>query len=148
VSKRWATDSRERGAVIIEGALVLLTLFTLIFAIWEAGRLFNVQNVVTNAAREGARLAVTPLSGATSTLPNSTDIQTRVNRFLQSSSIENGTISINDGAGMGSPILIDGNEFTKVEVSVPYSFLTLPLLGDVLDVTLKGESLMRNETSP
>jgi len=142
------TDSRERGAAIIEGALVLLTLFTFIFAIFEVGRLFNVQNVVTNAAREGARSAVAPLAGGTSTLPSDSDIQNRVNTFLQSSAIAGATTTINDSNGMGSPLVINGTEFTKVEVSVPYRFLTLPLLGNVLNVTLKGEALMRNETSP
>jgi TadE-like protein len=148
VRKKQYPESSERGAVIIEGALVLLTLFTFIFAILETGRFFNVQNVLTNAAREGARLAVTPLSGGTSTLPADSDIQNRVNIFLQSSSIESGSTTINNGNGMGSPIVIDGGEFTNVEVSVPYSFLSLPLLGNILNVTLKGESLMRNETSP
>ncbi|HXG92282.1 MAG TPA: TadE/TadG family type IV pilus assembly protein [Blastocatellia bacterium] len=142
------TDSSERGAAILEGALILLALFTLIFAIWEAGRMFNVQEVVTNAAREGARLAVTPLTQTLpGTLPSDTDVQTRVNQFLQSSSIEGATITINDGAGIATPVVINGNEFTKVKVSVPYSFLSLPLLGD-LSVTITGESLMRNETSP
>jgi Flp pilus assembly protein TadG len=145
--KGLKTDSNERGAAVIEGALILLTLFTLIFSIWEAGRFFNVQNVVTNAAREGARLAVTPLT-QTSNLPSDTEIQDRVTVFLQSSAIRNSTITINDGDGIATPVVIDGNEFTRVRVSVPYGFLTLPLLGDVLNVNITGEALMRNETSP
>ncbi|MFY9556132.1 MAG: TadE family protein [Blastocatellia bacterium] len=139
-------DSGERGAAVIEGAMILLTLFTLIFAIWEAGRMFNVQEVTTNAAREGARLAVAPLT-QTSTLPTDTAIRDRANIFLRSSAITNATITINDGNGIGTPVIINGNEFTRVRVDVPYRFLNLPLLGG-LSVTLSGEALMRNETSP
>ena len=126
--------------------MVLLTLFTLLFAIWEAGRFLNVQQVVTNAAREGARYAVAPDTG-TSNLPSDTDITDRVNQFLLSSSIEGATITINSGAGVTTPTVIDGIEFTRVEVSVPYSFLSLPLLGN-FSATLTGDSTMRNETSP
>lgn len=134
-------DSGEGGAVIIESAMVLLTLFTFIFAIWEAGRFLNVQNVVTNAAREGARLSVTPLT-QTSILPTDSDIQARVDIFLHSSAIKNGTTTITRTTDA------NGRTFTEVSVAVPYSFLTLPLFGDALDVTLKGNANMRNETSP
>ncbi|MEW6130943.1 MAG: TadE/TadG family type IV pilus assembly protein [Acidobacteriota bacterium] len=143
---RYTQKSRQRGASVIEGALVLLLLFTLIFTIIEAGRMFNVQNVVTNAAREGARYAVVPNTG-TSTLQPDADIRTRVTAFMQSSSIEGATITINDGAGIATPVVINGIEFTKVQVSVPYSFLSLPLLGNI-SLNIRGTSLMRNETSP
>lgn len=142
-------DSGERGSAVIEGALVLLLLFTLVFAIWEAGRLFNVQEVVTNAAREGARLAVAPDAGTLpGVLPTDSEVQSRVNDFLAASSIPGATVTINDGGGVASPIVIDDNEFTKVRVQVNHSFLRLPIFGPMLDVTVSGESVMRNETSP
>ena len=144
--KSIASSQHQRGATVIEGALVLLTLFTLLFAIWEAGRLFNVQQVVTNAAREGARYAVAPDTG-TSNLPSDSDIIDRVNQFLLSSSIEGATITINGGAGTGTPTVVDDIEFTRIEISVSYSFLSLPLLGN-FSATLSGDSMMRNETSP
>ncbi len=138
--------NNQRGASVIEGALTLLLLFTLIFTIIEAGRMFNVQNVVTNAAREGARYAVAPNTG-TSTLQPDADITSRVNTFLQSSSIESGTTTINNGAGVANPVIINGTEFTKVRVSVPYSFLSIPLVGEI-SFNMSGTALMRNETSP
>jgi Flp pilus assembly protein TadG len=144
--RKAGRDSEEHGAAVIEGAMILLTLFTLIFAIIEAGRMFNVQEVTTNAAREGARLAVAPLT-QTSTLPSDTAIRDRANTFLRASAITNATITINDGNGVGTPVIIDGNRFTRVRVDVPYSFLNLPLLAGA-SVTLSGEALMRNETTP
>jgi Flp pilus assembly protein TadG len=57
----------ERGAALVEFAMVLPLLLVLLFGIMEAGWLFAQQVEVRNAAREGGRLAVvdypTPGSG-------------------------------------------------------------------------------------
>jgi Flp pilus assembly protein TadG len=47
----------ERGAVAVEFALLLPLLMVLVFGVIDFGRLFNAQVSVTQAAREGARLA-------------------------------------------------------------------------------------------
>lgn len=47
----------ERGQATVELALVLPVLVLILFGIMEFGRLFSAYLVVTNAAREGARLA-------------------------------------------------------------------------------------------
>ena len=47
---------RERGAVAIEMAIVLPLLLLIIAGMIDLGRLFFVQTMVTNAAREGARM--------------------------------------------------------------------------------------------
>ncbi len=50
--------ARRRGVAAIElGFVTMLFVVPLIFGIWETGRLIHVQQVVANAAREGARLA-------------------------------------------------------------------------------------------
>lgn len=139
------TDPQERGAAVLEGALILLVFLTVFFAIWEGGRLMNVQQVVTNAAREGARFAVTPLS-QTSCLPSDIAIRSRVNTFLQSANINVDpatAVSINKGNGIANPTIVSGNQYTRVEVAVPYSFLSLPLLN--LSAILNGDALMKNE---
>ena len=46
----------ERGAAIVEFALVLPVLVMLIFGIVEFGRGYNAKVTVTHAAREGARV--------------------------------------------------------------------------------------------
>lgn len=48
----------ESGAVLVEFALTLPLLLLLIVGIFDFGRLFQEYAVVTNAAREGARMAV------------------------------------------------------------------------------------------
>ena len=41
----------------VEAAVVLPLLLILMLGVWEVGRMIQVQQVLVNAAREGARLA-------------------------------------------------------------------------------------------
>lgn len=51
-------NDRQRGASMVEFALVLPLLLVLVFGVMEAGWLFAQLTETRNAAREGARLAV------------------------------------------------------------------------------------------
>ncbi len=55
-----STDSRRdgRGQALVELALILPILLMLLLGIFEFGRAWNTKQVITDAAREGARLAV------------------------------------------------------------------------------------------
>ncbi len=55
---------REKGAALVEFAVVLPLFITLIFGTMEAGWLFAQQVELRNATREGARLAVVDYSDA------------------------------------------------------------------------------------
>jgi Flp pilus assembly protein TadG len=55
---RGHADARSRGQSLVEFALVLPLFLLLFFAIVDMGRAVFVYNSVTNAAREGARLAI------------------------------------------------------------------------------------------
>ena len=131
-------NGRESGTVIVETAFTVLLLFTFLFAIMEAGRLFNVQQTLTDAAREGARLGVTPLT-QTNTLPSTTDVEDAVKVFLNAAAITPKNIFVNPA---GTPA-----NFTKVRVEADYQLITLSMFSNLL-FTVKGEALMRNETSP
>jgi Flp pilus assembly protein TadG len=48
---------RDRGAAAVEMALVLPLLFTMLFGVIDFGRLFNAEIQLSQAAREGARVA-------------------------------------------------------------------------------------------
>jgi Flp pilus assembly protein TadG len=55
---RRSLQSRRRGVAAIELAFVtMLLVIPLLIGIWEVGRLVQVQQIVSNAAREGARLS-------------------------------------------------------------------------------------------
>ena len=56
-SCRW---SRERGAALLETAIALPLVLLFSVGIFEFGRAFQTWQVLTNAAREGARVAVLP----------------------------------------------------------------------------------------
>jgi hypothetical protein len=55
--KRAYNTSRRRGVVAVEAAITLPFLVIVMFGVWEVGRLIQVNQIVANAAREGARLA-------------------------------------------------------------------------------------------
>lgn len=49
-------QSRDRGAAAVEFALVLPLLLLILLGIFEFGRLFNIQLILSNSAREAARV--------------------------------------------------------------------------------------------
>jgi Flp pilus assembly protein TadG len=71
----------ERGAELIEMALVLPLLMLIIMGIIDFGFLFREMSVVTNAAREGARAGVLPDYSADANVSN------RVQQYLNASGI-------------------------------------------------------------
>src|SRR5688572_32942486 len=63
--RRWGSEMpkrfrNERGAAIIETALTLPLILLVCVGIFEFGRAYQTWQVMTNAAREGARVAVLP----------------------------------------------------------------------------------------
>lgn len=55
LSRNHQIEKRERGAALVEFAIVLPLLVTLVFGIIEFGRAYNAQISLTHAAREGIR---------------------------------------------------------------------------------------------
>ena len=137
-------DISERGSTVVESAIILLAFFMTVFGIFEAGRFLNTRQVLTNAAREGARLAVVPLSG-TNTLSTTSEIQDRVNQFLASANITGATTTVDPAVSVvtGSVTTV----YTRVQVQKFYQVVSVPYFFNMLEVTLTGEALMRNETS-
>lgn len=135
----------ESGAVLIEAALTLLVFFVFIFAIWEMGRVVNFEETLTNAAREGARFAVLPLT-QTSTMPTDDEIRAHVRTYLRAAGVDDATATI----AITRPVVIDtgpvNTDFTTVTVSVPYNLLTISMFSS-LQKTLTATASMRNETS-
>ena len=82
---RWRSDE---GAQLVEFALVLPLLLLVLLGIAEFGFMFQRYEVVTNAAREGARMAVLPGYGAA-------DVQARVATFVSSGRVPTTTSPAN-----------------------------------------------------
>src|SRR5262245_42930772 len=80
-------QSNRNGTSAVEFAIVAPVFFLLVFGMVEYGRMVMVQQVVTNAAREGARVAI---------LDNSTsgDVSTAANKYLTAGNIGSATITV------------------------------------------------------
>jgi Flp pilus assembly protein TadG len=131
---------QERGGSLVESALTLLALFTLIFAIAEFSRAYHMYQVLVNAAREGSRYAVAP-DHVTVALPTAAQIQQRVQLFLTSGGIRNPTVNVDPA----KVITVNGADttYTEVEVAAPYD----PWFFPFDTVTIRARAQMRNETN-
>ena len=157
IEARRRGNISERGAAGVEAAIILPMFFMLLFGVFEAGRFMNTRQVLTDAAREGARLAVAPLT-QTDTPPSDTDILAQVNGFLRSAGITAATLDCSSSAPASHPVVCIDKDvqvktglittaYTRVRVDELYQVLTVPGFFSMLQITLRGEALMRNETS-
>jgi len=130
----------ERGATLVEAALVLLLLLTLIFAVIDFGRALHVYQTMTDAAREGARYAVAPYHpfGGATTLPTDAQIQAHVNTFLDAASISNRTVNV---SVVTQTVGIRTVSYKRVQVTSAYNSFIVP----ALNITLRTQATMRNE---
>src|SRR3954463_11222957 len=76
----FAPRKKRCGAAAVEFAIVAPLLVILVLGLIEFGRVLMVQQVLTNAAREGCRTAV--LEGSTTS-----DVNTTVSNYLTASGI-------------------------------------------------------------
>jgi len=124
------------GAATVEFAVVVPVFFLLVFGMIEFGRMVMVQQVITNASREGARQAV--LDGATTT-----EVTNAVKSYLTSGSITGATITVSpnppSNAAFGDPV--------TVTVSIPFSQVSwLPSPMFLGGRTLTSTTVMRRES--
>jgi Flp pilus assembly protein TadG len=140
---------RERGQSLVETALALPLLLVVSVGIFEFGRAYQTWQVVTNAAREGARMAV---------LPDSTTagVQDRVRRYLTDGALPraaDASVSVQPAAQIALP---SGGTVSAslVTVGYPFQFMMLnPIIRLVVsgstvggDFTMTATAQMRNES--
>jgi Flp pilus assembly protein TadG len=128
---------QDRGAVAVEFALLLPLLLLLIFGIIDFGRALNAQVTLTQAAREGARLAAL----------NEPNVVARTQAAATGLSGVSVTIVTSCPVGAGPGVNAD------VKVSYSFSFITpigaiAKLLGGSLGgpLTITAEGVMPCET--
>ena len=133
--KLWKDWTSDRGAELVEFALTFPLLLFVCLGIIDFGLLFQRYEVLTNAAREGARVSVLP--GYTNA-----DVTVRVNQFLQGTSLSTATVNTNVGATQTLAVG-GGNCITVKPVTVTfthtYSFVG-PIAG-YFDSTLGTKTL-------
>jgi Flp pilus assembly protein TadG len=136
----------QKGAALLETAIVLPIILVVCVGIFEFGRAYQTWQVLTNAAREGARAAV--IQGTTDT-----DITTRVRNYMQGGALPNySTASVTITRGVA---LTGSDKGTKVQIDYPFQFIVLqpvvrlivPTTKTGAPITMHSNALMRNEFS-
>ncbi len=134
--KRRSSKRKPRqGVAAVEFAVLAPLLFLLIFGMIEFGRMVMVQQILTNASREGARRGI--LEQATATEVNSVVVD-----YLTNSSVAGATVTISPASlsdvGFGDPV--------KVSVSVPFDQVSwIPAPWFLARTNLTAQSVMRAE---
>lgn len=115
-------NSARRGVAAVElGLVTILFMVPLIIGIWEVGRLIHVHQVVSNSAREGARLAA---QGFTI---RGDGTQLQIKKATGSPNVTNAVVSYLQAAGL--------KNLTAADVTVVFTFTSArttnysPILG-------------------
>lgn len=140
--------SGANGQAMLETAIVLPLVLLVSVGIFEFGRAYQTWQVLTNAAREGARVAVLPNPAAGS-------VEARVHAFMQSGQLANeasAAVSVDRNAvvsiGAGTATA------SVVTVSYPFNFVVLNPVARLVSpstslggapITITASAEMRNE---
>lgn len=135
---------QRRGAAVVEFAVVAPIFLLLVFGMIEWGRMMMVQQILTNAAREGSRRA---------SVEEITDLEakTATETYLTAAGVTGATVTVTTIL----PIPPDYAESVNVAITlpfsnasylpVPYSFLKDTFGLDLSGLTLDSTSTMRRE---
>lgn len=127
------------GQALVEFALILPLLLLLVIGLVEFGRAWNAFQVITDAAREGARTAV---------VANATITQDSVYNVIRGA-LQRAALDADAATILLSGVDGPTGEPARVEIRYPYRFAFLgPLMnwvGDSETVTLQTVTVMRNE---
>lgn len=127
----------RRGVAAAEFAIVLPVFLLLMMGLLEFGRMIMVQQVLTNASREGARHAA--LAGATAC-----EVQGTVDAYLATATVQGATVNVNPTSLGSAP---PGSQ-VSVAVTVPFEQVSWMPPWFSSGVTLSASSLMRREGIP
>jgi len=127
----------RRGVATLELALILPVFLTLTVGIIEFGRGFMVQQVVTNAAREGARHAILP--GVTNA-----EVTAKAREFLAAGRVDPSKVEVTTTPA-NLQTATTGTQ-VRVQVRVAYADVTwIPVPWFLGQTSLASETVMRHE---
>ena len=135
----------ESGAELIEFSLTLPLLLLIVLGILEFGLIFREYEIITNAAREGARIAILPgyANG---------DISARVDNYLTTAGLNLSLRTVTPGAAVATPVGAACVSMRPVTVTYTHA---VPFLGGIVSyfggtfaqMTLTATSRMRTEVA-
>ncbi len=134
-TNRKPAASDRRGAAAVEFAVVAPIMIVLTLGMMEVGRMVMVKQIMVNATREGARLAVLPEV-------DTSEVEAEVESQLQNAGISGATISVSpaslSSATAGTPITVSAS----VDAS-SISWIPKPMFS--LQKTIAASTTMRRE---
>ena len=138
----------ERGAALLEAAITIPMLLLIAVGIFEFGRAWQTWQVLTNAAREGARLAVLPD-------PSAGAPESRAREYMMGGQLPKyaeAAIDVNRSAS----ITVNGTAVSASQVTIdyPFTFIVLQPVARLVSpgtsvggpLTMRAQALMRNES--
>jgi Flp pilus assembly protein TadG len=143
--------SRRRGAVAVEFAFVAPVLLAVIVGLIELTRVYDVQNTLEMACREGARFAALDrdgmlLNGQTANQKLVSDVK----NFLKSAGIdpEDCTVKVVKASDPAQSFDLDDPandmQLFQVKISVPYSDVSYTPVSESHDYSLSAAITFRN----
>lgn len=141
---RTHLGKNQRGAALLETAITLPLILLISVAIFEFGRAYQTWQVLTNAAREGARIAV--LTGKTDD-----EVRATVRSYMSSGQLPHAAtadVGVDRGLAMGT------STASEITVRYPFAFMVLnPVVRLVSPhsetgkpLTMQAVAVMRNES--
>jgi Flp pilus assembly protein TadG len=132
-------NKRERGAALIEAAIVMPLLMALVFGIWTVARAYNVRNTMEHAVREGVRFGATELPWDGN---SDDDVRDVIDSELGSSAIPKAlvnTLCINmDSAPCGFGTTAQGYDQVAVRIEYPNYPLNFLFFSTTVNLTVEA----------
>ena len=132
---------------MVEAAITIPLLLVLMVGIFEVGRAYQTWQVLTNAAREGARMSITPGSNPATTTA-------LIRQYMADGQLSNsGTAVVNVDTGGSIDVAGTAVGASLVTVDYPFTFIMLqPVVRLVAPgatvggpLTMRATAIMRNE---
>ena len=124
--------NRREGTAAVEFAVVLIFIVPLLIGLWEVGRLVEVEQLMNNAVREGARQASTGNK-------NAAGVQQDVANYLTVNGItcstSNVTVTNKTSAARNDPTTANQLDQFHVEVQIPFDSVRWVLLNKITKVS-------------
>src|SRR4051812_25825508 len=138
---------RDRGTALIEAAMTLPLVLLIMVGIFEVGRAYQTWQVLTNAAREGARMSIIPNT-------TSSTVTAMVRTYMTNGQLSNAStaaVTVDQAANLtvnGTPV-----SASLVTVDYPFSFMVLQPVARLVApgstvgqaMTMRATAVMRNE---
>jgi Flp pilus assembly protein TadG len=137
--------ARRSGAVAVELAVMLPLVLVLLFGVWDVGRILETQQLLSNAAREGAREAsVGVLLDSTTGYQKdvtAADVQQTVLNYLKRNGVATNGVMVQydnlDNPGALDPYQASNLQHLRVTVQLPFKNVRLILTNNFMATNYK-----------